>query len=196
MLSAEVVVGAFQHVFDAAQLRTPLLLLVAVAAGRGFVSWLTELAAHRASAAVKSELRRRLLERASQLGPGWLSGQRTGSLVALATRGEDALDDYFSRYLPQLGLAVVVPVAVLARVVTEDWVSAAIIVGTLPLVPIFMMLIGWATQSRLDRQWRLLSRLSGHFLDVVAGLPTLKVFGRAKGHGAALRAIPGAHPRG
>ncbi|WP_329273956.1 thiol reductant ABC exporter subunit CydD [Streptomyces sp. NBC_01451] len=191
MLIAEVVVGAFQHDLSVAELRTPLLLLVAVAGGRAVVSWLTELAAHRTSAAVKSELRGRLLERAVALGPGWLSGQRTGSLVALATRGVDALDDYFSRYLPQLGLAVVVPVAVLARIVTEDWVSAAIIVGTLPLIPVFMMLIGWATQSHMDRQWRLLSRLSGHFLDVVAGLPTLKVFGRAKAQAESIRRITG-----
>ncbi|WP_327296516.1 thiol reductant ABC exporter subunit CydD [Streptomyces sp. NBC_01197] len=189
MLIADVVVGAFQHGLDGSGLRSSLLLLVAVALGRGLVAWLTELAAHRASAAVKSELRRRLLERSAELGPQWLTGQRTGSLVALATRGVDALDDYFSRYLPQLGLAVVVPVAVLARVVTEDWVSAAIIVGTLPLIPVFMMLIGWATQARMDRQWRLLSRLSGHFLDVVAGLPTLKVFGRAKAQAESIRTI-------
>lgn len=195
MLIAEAVVGAFQHGMSATELSTPLLLLVAVAAGRAVVAWLTELAAHRASAAVKSELRGRLLERAAELGPGWLSGQRTGSLVALATRGVDALDDYFSRYLPQLGLAVVVPVAVLARIVTEDWVSAAIIVGTLPLIPIFMMLIGWATQSRMDRQWQLLSRLSGHFLDVVAGLPTLKVFGRAKAQAESIRRITGEYRR-
>ncbi|GAA5048788.1 thiol reductant ABC exporter subunit CydD [Streptomyces similanensis] len=191
MLIAEIVVGAFQHRMTAGELTTPLLLLASVACGRALVSWLTELAAHRASAAVKSELRGRLLERAAALGPGWLSGQRTGSLVALATRGIDALDDYFSRYLPQLGLAVVVPVAVLARIVTEDWVSAAIIVATLPLIPVFMMLIGWATQSRMERQWRLLSRLSGHFLDVVAGLPTLKVFGRAKAQAESIRRITG-----
>ena len=191
MLIAEVVVGAFQHGHPASELRTPLVLLVAVAIGRAMVAWLTELAAHRASAAVKSELRGRLLERAAALGPGWLSGQRTGSLVALTTRGVDALDDYFSRYLPQLGLAVVVPVAVLARIVTEDWVSAAIIVVTLPLIPVFMALIGWATRSQMDRQWRLLSRLSGHFLDVVAGLPTLKVFGRAKAQAESIRRITG-----
>jgi len=191
MLIAEVVVGAFQHGKSVSELGTPLLLLVAVAVGRALVSWLTELAADRASASVKSELRRRLLERSVELGPGWLSGQRTGSLVALATRGVDALDDYFSRYLPQLGLAVVVPVAVLARIVTEDWVSAAIIVGTLPLIPLFMVMIGWATQSRMDRQWQLLSRLSGHFLDVVAGLPTLKVFGRAKAQAESIRRITG-----
>ncbi len=189
MLIAEIVVGGFEGGLTVTALRTPLLLLAAVALGRALVAWLTELAAHRASAAVKSELRGRLLERAARLGPDWLSGQRTGSLVALATRGIDALDDYFARYLPQLGLAVVVPVAVLARIVTEDWVSAAIIVVTLPLIPLFMILIGWATQSRMDRQWQLLSRLSGHFLDVVAGLPTLKVFGRAKAQAASIRTI-------
>ncbi|MEU0687059.1 thiol reductant ABC exporter subunit CydD [Streptomyces uncialis] len=194
-LIAEIVVGAFQEGLSAGELRTPLIALAGVAVGRAGVSWLTELAAHRASAAVKSELRGRLLERAGALGPGWLSGQRTGSLVALATRGIDALDDYFSRYLPQLGLAVVVPVAVLVRIVTEDWVSAAIIAGTLPLIPVFMILIGWATQARMDRQWRMLSRLSGHFLDVVAGLPTLKVFGRAKAQAESIRRITGDYRR-
>ncbi|MEU7728910.1 thiol reductant ABC exporter subunit CydD [Streptomyces sp. NPDC040724] len=189
MLIAEIVVGAFEEGLGGEALRTPLLLLAAVALGRGLVAWLTELAAHRASAAVKSELRGRLLDRAAELGPGRFTGQKTGSLVSLATRGVDALDDYFSRYLPQLGLAVVVPVAVLARIVTEDWVSAAIIVVTLPLIPVFMVLIGMATQSRMDRQWRLLSRLSGHFLDVVAGLPTLKVFGRAKAQAESIRKI-------
>ncbi|MFJ7195977.1 MULTISPECIES: thiol reductant ABC exporter subunit CydD [unclassified Streptomyces] len=195
MLIAEVVVGGFEDGLTVSGLRTPLILLAAVALGRALVSWLTELAAYRASAAVKSELRGRLLARAAALGPGWLNGQRTGSLVALATRGVDALDDYFARYLPQLGLAVVVPVAVLARIVTEDWVSAAIIVVTLPLIPLFMILIGWATQSRMDRQWRLLSRLSGHFLDVVAGLPTLKVFGRAKAQAESIRTITSQYRR-
>ncbi|MES9587842.1 thiol reductant ABC exporter subunit CydD, partial [Streptomyces sp. NPDC094045] len=195
MLIAEVVVGGFEDGLTVSALRTPLLLLAAVALGRALVAWLTELAAYRAGAAVKSELCGRLLARAAELGPGWLNGQRTGSLVALATRGVDALDDYFARYLPQLGLAVVVPVAVLARIVTEDWVSAAIIVVTLPLIPLFMILIGWATQSRMDRQWRLLSRLSGHFLDVVAGLPTLKVFGRAKAQAESIRTITSQYRR-
>ncbi|WP_413115718.1 thiol reductant ABC exporter subunit CydD [Streptomyces sp. CY1] len=189
MLIAEIVVGAFQRGEDVAALTLPLGLLALVAVGRAAVSWLTELAAHRAGAAVKSELRLRLVERAVRLGPSWLDSQRTGALTTLATRGIDALDDYFARYLPQLGLAVVVPVAVLARIVTADWISALIIVATLPLIPLFMMLIGWATQSRMDRQWRLLSRLSGHFLDVVAGLPTLKVFGRAKAQAESIRAI-------
>ncbi|WP_399088311.1 thiol reductant ABC exporter subunit CydD [Streptomyces sp. BBFR2] len=211
MLIAEIVVGAFQQRRDLADLAVPLALLAAVSAGRGLVSWLTELAAHRASAAVKSELRTRLVERAALLGPGAStrpatgdggaergpdSGERrTGELATLATRGIDALDGYFARYLPQLGLAVVVPVAVLARIVTGDWISALTIVVTLPLIPLFMVLIGWATQARMDRQWRLLSRLSGHFLDVVEGLPTLKVFGRAKAQATAIRTLTGAYRR-
>lgn len=195
MLIAEIVVGVFQHDLGLDALRTPVLLLALVSVGRGLVSWLTELAAHRASASVKSELRGRLLEKATSLGPSWLGTRRTGELTTLATRGIDALDDYFARYLPQLGLAVVVPVAVLVRIVTGDWISAATIAVTLPLIPLFMILIGWATQSRMDRQWKLLSRLSGHFLDVVAGLPTLKVFGRAKAQAASIRAITGDYRR-
>ncbi|MFD8543521.1 thiol reductant ABC exporter subunit CydD [Streptomyces sp. NPDC059649] len=191
MLIAEIVVGAFRHGLGPGGLATPLALLAAVSVGRGLVSWLTELAAHRASAAVKSELRMRLVERAARQRPE----RATGELTTLATRGIDALDDYFSRYLPQLGLAVVVPAAVLARIVTGDWISALTIVLTLPLIPLFMILIGWATQSRMDRQWRLLARLSGHFLDVVEGLPTLKVFGRAKAQAAAIRTITGEYRR-
>ncbi|GGP70272.1 thiol reductant ABC exporter subunit CydD [Streptomyces abikoensis] len=186
MLVAEVVTGAFQRGLTARDLGLPLALLAAVSLGRAAVAWLTELAAHRASAAVKSALRTRLLEHATRLGPG---ARNTGELTTLATRGIDALDGYFARYLPQLGLAAVVPVAVLARIVSADWVSALVIVLTLPLIPLFMALIGWATQGRMDKQWRLLSRLSGHFLDVVAGLPTLKVFGRAKAQAESIRAI-------
>ncbi|MEE4541098.1 thiol reductant ABC exporter subunit CydD [Streptomyces sp. V4-01] len=190
-LIADVVVGGFQHGQGPGALRGDLLGLAAVALGRALVGWLTELCAHRAGAAVKSQLRARLLEHATALGPGWLTGQRSGRLTTLATRGIDALDDYFARYLPQLALAAVVPAVVLARIVSVDWVSALTIVLTLPLIPVFMVLVGWATRERMDRQWRLLGRLSGHFLDVVAGLPTLKVFGRAKAQAENIRAITG-----
>jgi thiol reductant ABC exporter CydD subunit len=167
----------------------PLLLLAAVIVARAGVAWAQEVAAHRSSAGVKSALRRRLLARAVGLGPGWLAGERSGELATLATRGVDALDDYFSRYLPQLVLAVIVPVAVLVQVLTADWLSALTIAVTLPLIPVFMILIGLYTRARTDRQWRLLSQLSGHFLDVVAGLPTLKVFGRAKAQATTIRTI-------
>lgn len=186
-LIAHIVITAYQqHTYS---LTTPLILLIATALGRALVAWLTELTAHRSVARVKSTLRRRLLDHATALGPGYLSTRRTGELTTLATRGIDALDDYFARYLPQLALAVVVPVIVLLRILGADLTSAAIIAGTLPLIPLFMVLIGLATQSQMDRQWSTLARLSHHFLDVVAGLPTLKVFNRAKHQAETIRRI-------
>ncbi|MFE2350598.1 thiol reductant ABC exporter subunit CydD [Kitasatospora cineracea] len=186
-LIASLVVGAFQD--GRSGLWGQLLGLAAVTLGRALVAWLTELTAHRSVAAVKSTLRRRLLDHATALGPAHLTGRRTGDLATLATRGVDALDDYFARYLPQLALAVVVPLVVLARILGADWESAAIVCVTLPLIPLFMVLIGYATQARTDRQFAGLARLSHHFLDVVAGLPTLKVFGRARAQAAAIGRI-------
>jgi ATP-binding cassette, subfamily C, bacterial CydD len=156
-----------------------LAWLGVVLAGRAAAAAGGEAAALRAAAEVKSGLRRRLSAHAVRLGPAWLGGQQAGEITTLATRGLDGLDAYFARYLPQLMLAVVVPLAVLVRIAFADWISAVIIVATLPLVPVFGILIGWHTRAQTQRQWRLLALLGGHFLDVVAGLPTLKLFGRA-----------------
>ena len=134
----------------------------------------------RAAAAVKSQLRRKLIGHSLRLGPGWLGGQQPGQIAALATRGLDGLDPWFARYLPQLVLSVLVPAAVLATVTVTDWISGLVIAVTLPLIPLFAALVGLHTRAQTRRQWRLLAQLSGHFLDVVQGLPTLKVFGRAK----------------
>ncbi len=165
------------------------IALAVVVAARAALAWLTESAAHSASAAVKSQLRQQLLAHIVQLGPRWLVGRRSGELATLATRGVDALDGYFARYLPQLVLAVLVPVAVLARIVTEDLVATITILVTLPLIPVFMVLIGMATQAHNRRRWRALQVLSHHFLDVVTGLPTLKVFGRAKAQAERVRRV-------
>ncbi|MFD0538982.1 ABC transporter transmembrane domain-containing protein [Actinomadura luteofluorescens] len=194
-LLAGMLTRAFLHGASLGDLRTPLLLLLAVVLGRTLVAWLQEVAAHRSSAAVKSQLRGRLLARALALGPRWLSGERSGELATLATRGIDAFDDYFSRYLPQLVLAVIVPVAVGARILLGDWLSAVTIAATLPLIPVFAILVGLTTRRRMDRQWRTLSLLSAHFLDVVAGLPTLKIFGRARAQADRIREITGRHRR-
>jgi ATP-binding cassette subfamily C protein CydD len=156
-----------------------LAALLVVVAARAAVSYGGEVAALRAAAAVKSQLRRALTARSLRLGPAWLAGQRAGEIATLSTRGLDGLDSYFARYLPQLVLAVLVPIAVLARVAAADWISAVIIALTLPLIPLFTVLVGWHTKTQTRRQWRLLAALGGHFLDVVEGLPTLKVFGRA-----------------
>jgi ATP-binding cassette subfamily C protein CydD len=164
----------------AAALSGTLAALLVVVAARAAVSYGGEVAALRAAATVKSQLRRALTARSLRLGPVWLGGQRAGEIATLSTKGLDGLDSYFARYLPQLILAVLVPVAVLIRVAIADWVSAVIIALTLPLIPVFAVLVGWHTKTQTRRQWRLLATLGGHFLDVVEGLPTLKVFGRAK----------------
>jgi ATP-binding cassette subfamily C protein CydCD len=179
-LIATVVAGAFLDHRGVASLRTPLLALLFVVVGRALLAWATERAAFRASAAAKSDLRRAASERIAELGPAGLDRRDRGQLTVLLTTGIDALDGYFSRYLPQLFLAVIVPVAIIAVVAGADWVSAVLIAVTVPLVPIFMALVGAATRARTAKRMRALHRLAGHFLDVVAGLPTLKVFGRAK----------------
>ena len=188
-LLADAVSGAFVHHKALWQLRVPVLVLLLVVVGRGAVGWSTERAACRSSARAKSQLRAALAERIAVLGPDGLERGRTGSLTILATRGIDALDAYFSRYLPQVFLSVIVPLTVIAVVAGADWLSALIIAVTVPLIPLFMVLIGVATRERTERQVRTLQRLAGHFLDVVAGLPTLKVFGRAKAQATAIRDI-------
>lgn len=164
-----------------------LAALLVVVALRAVVSAAQETLALQAAARVKSALRRDVVGQVARLGPSWIEGQRSGELATLLTHGLDAIDAYFSRFLPQLILAVAVPLAVLARVLGADWVSALVIAATLPLIPLFMALVGLSTAERSRRQWRLLERLGGHFLDAVDGLTTLKVFGRSRAQVEVLR---------
>jgi ATP-binding cassette, subfamily C, bacterial CydD len=179
--------------FGVGALRGTLAALAAVLIARALAAWGSEASALRAAAIVKSQLRRRLIARTLGLGPAWLTGQQPGEITTLATKGLDSLDAYFARYLPQLLLSVLVPLAVLIRVTAADWISGLVIAGTLPLIPLFGVLIGLHTKARTQRQWRLLAALGGHFLDVVEGLPTLKVFGRAKAQGEIIRKVTDEH---
>jgi len=113
-------------------------------------------------------------------GAAAYGGQQPGQIAATATGGLDGLDPWFARYLPQLVLSVLVPAAVVATVTATDWISGLVIAVTLPLIPLFAALVGLHTKAQTRRQWRLLAQLSGHFLDVVQGLPTLKAFGRPR----------------
>ena len=178
-LLATAIESAFMEKADLAALGSTLAALAAVFAARALVAWAQESAARRCSAAVKSNLRMRLLRRAAVPEPGWADAARNGEIVALATRGLDALDAYFALYLPQLVLSAIVPIAVIACLASADLVAAATVALTVPLIPLFMVLIGSATERRRRRRWRALAQLSRYFLDVVAGLPTLRVFGRA-----------------
>ncbi len=179
-LLATIIAGAFVDKATLGTLRTAVIALAAVSAARALTAWAAQAAAHRASAAATSRLRRRLLAAVVGLGPSWQRTRRTAELAELATTGIDSLDGYFTSYLPKLILAVAVPLAVLARIATADPVSGITVAVTLPLVPVFGALIGIATSKHARRRWQALGQLAHHFLDVVTGLPTLKVFGRAQ----------------
>jgi thiol reductant ABC exporter CydD subunit len=188
-LLAESVSGAFIHHKGLAQLKVPVLLLLATVLGRALLGYMSERLADRTSASAKSELRQALVERVAALGPAGMDRQHAGGVTVLATSGIDALDAYFARYLPQVFLAVIVPIAVIIVALGADWISAVIIAVTVPLIPLFMGLVGSTTREKMGRQARVLQRLAGHFLDVVAGLPTLKIFGRAKAQAQAIADI-------
>ncbi|PSL06677.1 ATP-binding cassette subfamily C protein/ATP-binding cassette subfamily C protein CydD [Haloactinopolyspora alba] len=175
------------------ELRPVLTALALVLAGRAGLAWCQQVASQRAAAAVKASLRRRVLHRTQELGPQWLSGQHTGRLATTLGRGMDALDPYFTGYFPQLFVAAVVPVAIIVQIAVADLASAVIICVTLPLIPVFGVLVGLQTKRSTRRQWSALERLGGQFLDLVAGLPTLRAFGRAQAQAAAVRRAADEH---
>ncbi|MCZ7376954.1 thiol reductant ABC exporter subunit CydD [Micromonospora sp. WMMC250] len=179
--------------FDGRLDRPALGAFVIAVAARSALVWAQGTVSARVAATVKATLRADLLGAVGRHGPGWVAGQRAGQVATLAGRGLDALDAYFTGYLPQLVLSVTVPVAVLARVVFADWSSAVIIALTLPLIPVFGALLGWQAQAATERQWRRLSLLGGHFLDMVAGLPTLRAFGRARAQTDVVRRMADGH---
>lgn len=183
-ISAVFVAGA-----DLTELRPTLVGLGLIVLARFLVTWLQEVAAHRTAAAVKSELRARLLAHVVRLGPQWLAGERVGDVSTLATRGLDALDTYFARYLPQIIMAALAPAAILAWLLPIDLVAGVTILITVPLIPVFLALVGWTTERLNQRQQSGLARLGHHVLELIAGLPTLKIFGRARAQARAIQEL-------
>jgi ATP-binding cassette, subfamily C, bacterial CydD len=169
--------------FDGASLhavRGPLLLLGAVVCGRAVAAWGFEVVGRRAAGRILSRLRLDLVEHRLREEPAGLDGAESSELATVAVTGVDALEATFARYLPQIVLAAIVPLAVLALVASIDLTSAGIMLLTLPLVPVFMWLIGRYTENRAQERWQALAILAHHFADVVRGLPTLRAFNRAE----------------
>ncbi len=188
-LLARTISGAYLGGEGAAELAAPLALLALVLLARAALAWGSEIAAQRISGSVKASLRVALLARAVALGPRWAADRQSGELTLLATRGLDALDGWYGRYLPQLGLAAVVPVAVALCLLAVDLVAALTVALTVPLIPVFMVLVGRMSEEHRRRRWRTLAVLASRFGDVVAGLPTLRAYGRAAAQVATLRTI-------
>ena len=185
---------AIGQVFDSRDLSSlawAVPALAAVFGGKALLAWLNAFLAQRAAAAVKSQLRRDLV--AARLARPLDADVSAAGLVTLVTQGLDALDGFYTKYLPQLLLAVTVPLIIGVAILTADLTSALIVAFTLPLIPFFMALVGWTTQARTAKRWALQTRLARHFSDLVAGLPTLQVFGRARAQAEGLRRTEDAH---
>ncbi|MDR1078887.1 MAG: ATP-binding cassette domain-containing protein, partial [Propionibacteriaceae bacterium] len=196
LLQAQLLSRSIATVFERhslAGLTASLVGLAAVLAGRGLLGWLNAWSSQRAAAAVKSQLRQDIM--AARLERPTGSTTASSALVTLVTQGLDALDGYFSKYLPQLLLAVTVPLILGVAILTRDLGSAVIIAATIPFIPLLMALVGIKTQESVEKRWRFQTRLANHFADLVAGLPTLQVFSRARAQAAGLRRTEAANRR-
>ncbi|HET8969274.1 MAG TPA: thiol reductant ABC exporter subunit CydD, partial [Gaiellaceae bacterium] len=171
------------------ELATPLWLLVAVVGARALGAWGFEVVGRRAAGDVISQLRLDVVETRLRQQPTALDGAQSAEAATAAVSGVDALETTFARYLPQVVLAVVVPVAVLALVASIDVLAAGVMLLTLPLVPVFMWLVGRYTERRARERWQALALLSNHFLDVVRGLPTLRAFNRSHAQAARIAEV-------
>lgn len=163
--------------------------VVVVIAARALASYMVDVSAARAASQVSMTMRHRLLDATTRMAPATLARRRTGELALSATRGTSAVEPYLTRFVPALVLASVLPLATVAAIFWFDWISALIVLCTLPLIPVFAVLLGVSARDRAARQWRQLSALSGHFLDVVRGLPTLVAYRRAGAQAATIRTV-------
>jgi ATP-binding cassette subfamily C protein CydD len=166
-----------------------LLVLLALIGARALLAWASEVSAFAVAARIKQNLRARLFAHLLAQGPAYARGERTGELTNTLGEGIEALEAYFGQYLPQLVLAVLIPLLILAFVFPLDLLSAIVLFLTAPLIPFFMILIGSAADALTRRQWQSLSLLSAHFLDVLQGLATLKMFGRSRDQAAAIARV-------
>ena len=162
-----------------AQVTVLLFFLLITMVIRAGLIWCREVTTQRGAIRVKAMLRERLFAHVLQLGPSYCKNERTGELVASASEGIERLDAYISRYLPQTVLSVVVPLLIAAYILPIDWSSALLLAVTAPVIPLMMILVGSYAESHIKQQWTALSRMSAYFLDVVQGLPTLKLLGRS-----------------
>ncbi|QNA93605.1 MULTISPECIES: thiol reductant ABC exporter subunit CydD [unclassified Microbacterium] len=155
-----------------------LLWLLLAALSRGLLIAASDAAGTRAAAKTGMQLRAALVAAVGRLGPGWLAQRNQTALAVTAGHGLEALDAYFARYIPQLVLTVIATPVLVAVMWWQDWPSGLTAVITLPLIPLFLILIGMATRTVQARQWQTLQRLAARFADTVQGLSTLRLFGR------------------
>jgi len=176
-----------------ATLRTPFLLTLLIIFARAATQYASGRMGYYCAARVRQSVRADLLARLRELGPVRLSREHSGELAGTVTDGVEALEPYFSRYLPQRAVAAILPLLILAVSYPTDWITGLIFTGTAVFIPVLMILIGEEARSRNQRQWKELSRMNSRFLDILRGLPTLKMFGAARREGEVIRKISEDH---
>jgi len=181
-LLSSTVNGVFLDGQSLSQVSDWLRIIPVIIMGRGLLTWINEVSAKNIAIRIKNDLREQLFAHIQKLGPSYTRGERTGELTTTAVEGIEALDAYFSQYLPQLVVTALVPISILIFIFPLDFLSGIILLVTAPLIPFFMILIGKGAEIVTNRQYKTLSRLSAHFLDSLQGLTTLKIFGRSNAY--------------
>jgi len=200
LITSAMIIGqakALAHIINAVFLRNSTLMIVlpmlflflALSLVRAMSSWGAHTSATLLAAKTKENLRSKVANAIIKLGPAYTKSQRSGELTNTLLSGVDALDEYISKYLPQILLSVLIPLLILFFVFPSDLLSGFVLLLTAPLIPIFMVLIGNIAEALTKKQWHVLSKLSAHFLDILQGLTTLKIFGRSKDQVETIRNI-------
>ncbi|MRT54629.1 cysteine/glutathione ABC transporter permease/ATP-binding protein CydD [Enterobacteriaceae bacterium RIT693] len=166
----------------------PFILLILVFVLRAWIVWLREKVGFHAGLHIRQEIRRQVLDRLHQAGPAWIQGKPVGSWATLVLEQIEDMHDYYARYLPQMSLAVMVPLLIIIAIFPINWAAALILLGTAPLIPLFMALVGMGAADANRRNFQALARLSGHFLDRLRGMETLRVFNRGAAETENIRA--------
>lgn len=157
---------------------SPFILLILVFVLRAWVVWLREKVGFNAGLKIRQDIRRQVLDRLQLAGPAWIQGKPAGAWATLILEQIDEMHDYYARYLPQMALAAMIPLLIVITIFPTNWVAALILLATAPLIPLFMVMVGMGAADANRRNFLALARLSGHFLDRLRGMETLRLFHR------------------
>ncbi|MGO2341968.1 heme ABC transporter permease/ATP-binding protein CydD [Vibrio litoralis] len=172
---------------DKHQLVSSFIGLAVMIAGRALCTWGREIAGYRCGEAVRLYIRQQILDKLRDLGPAYIKGKPAGTWAALLLEQVEEMQDFFSRYLPQMSLAVFIPFLILVVVFPTNWVAGLIFLITAPLVPLFMALVGMKAADANKKNFKALQRLSGHFYDRLQSMTTIRLFYRAEAETELLR---------
>ena len=186
---ARIITDVFLHGAGQATILPGLCAILSLILIRAVLAWLKEICGFKAGAKIRHNLRMHILAQIETLGPILSKQKRSGEWVSSALEQVEALQGFFAQYLPQMSLCVMIPLMIVATVFTLNWPAAVLLFITAPLIPLFMALVGMGANGINQKNFQALSRMSAHFLDVLQGLNTLKLFDRSRAETAKIYAV-------